>query len=69
MFEPAILNDGTHLLVHNNILQILQGRMLTYFIFKRQHVLANCTCGRWAGLYLQNHPKQLKGLHETKKNQ
>lgn len=43
MFEPAVLDDWTHLLVHDHILQILQGGMLAYFILKRQHVLANCT--------------------------
>lgn len=41
MFEPAVLDDWTHLLVHDHILQILQGGMLAYFILKRQHVLAN----------------------------
>lgn len=45
MFEPAVLYDWTHLLVHDHILQILQGGMLAYFFLERQHVLANCTCG------------------------
>lgn len=40
MLEPAVLNDWTHLLVHDHILQVLQGGMLADFVLKRQHVLA-----------------------------
>lgn len=44
MLEPAVLNDWTHLLVHDHILQVLQGRMLANFVLKWQHVLAQSDC-------------------------
>lgn len=43
MFEPAVLDDWTHLLVHDHVLQVLQGGMLADLILERQHVLAHCT--------------------------
>lgn len=39
MFEPAVLQDGPHLLMDHHILQILQRWVVTHLLFKRKHEL------------------------------
>lgn len=43
VFQPMILEDGAHLLVNDHFLQVLEGWVLTYFFFKRQHVFIHWT--------------------------
>lgn len=39
MFKPALLQHGPHLFVDYDVLQVLQGRVLSDLLLKRQHVL------------------------------
>ena len=45
MFKPVVLECGAHLLVHDHILQVLQGGMLADLLLKGQHVLPHRAYG------------------------
>lgn len=47
MFKPMLLERRTHLFVNYHLLEVLKGRMLTYFLFKRQQVFIHRT---WIGM-------------------
>ena len=47
MFEPVVLECRAHFLVHDHILQVLQGGMLADLLLEGQHVLAHGAC--WEG--------------------
>lgn len=43
---PAVSQAGPQFLVNDDLLHVLQRRVLTHLLLKRQHVLVNRTCKR-----------------------